>query len=172
MQCSDLRARTTDTQWRHESKKSENLGQCGRQNMLQPYLRIWDWDWIFGCAVKAIFSPGVRSSCLRVFQTVLYRKNLKKKLLQNFFQNYFNFSCKFKKMRIKSLECSKANPPTYWSNTCTYQSDNWTIKQWSDRPIILCSILSDFNVWLTVYAIYIIHILINIKHYEYVLYFR
>ena len=29
--------------------------------MLRPYLRIWDWDWIFGRAVKAIFSLGVRS---------------------------------------------------------------------------------------------------------------
>ena len=34
------RPRTTDTQWRHKSKKSENLGQCGRQNMLRPYLKI------------------------------------------------------------------------------------------------------------------------------------
>ena len=44
----------------HKLKKSENLGQFGRQNMLRPYLRIWDWDWIFGRAVKAIFSPEVR----------------------------------------------------------------------------------------------------------------
>ena len=37
-------ARTTDAQWRHKWKKSENLGWCGRQNMLQPYLKIWGWD--------------------------------------------------------------------------------------------------------------------------------
>ena len=49
-----------DTQWRHNSKISEKLG---RQNMLRPYLKIWDWDWIFGRAVKAIFSLGVRSPC-------------------------------------------------------------------------------------------------------------
>ena len=54
-------ARTTDTQWRHNSKKSEILGRCGRQNMLRPYLKIWDWDLIFGHAVKAISSLGVRS---------------------------------------------------------------------------------------------------------------
>ena len=42
--------RTMDTQWRHKSKISEKLGQCGRQNMLQPYLKIWKWEWIFGCA--------------------------------------------------------------------------------------------------------------------------
>jgi hypothetical protein len=54
-------ARTTDTQWRHKSKISEKLGQCGRQNMLWPYLKIWDWDWIFGRAVKAVSSLGVRS---------------------------------------------------------------------------------------------------------------
>jgi hypothetical protein len=63
MSCS--RARTTDTQWRHKSKISEKLGRCGRQNMLWPYLKIWDWDWIFGRAVKAIFSLGVRSPCSR-----------------------------------------------------------------------------------------------------------
>ena len=56
-----IRTRTTDTQWRHKSKKSENLGQCGRQNMLRPYLKIWEWEWILGRAVKTISSPGVRS---------------------------------------------------------------------------------------------------------------
>ena len=30
--------------------------------MLRPYLKIWDWDLNFGHAVKAISSPGVRSS--------------------------------------------------------------------------------------------------------------
>ena len=55
--------RTTDTQWRHKSKKSEKSGRCGRQNMLRQYLKIWDWDLIFGCAVKAISSLGVRSPC-------------------------------------------------------------------------------------------------------------
>ena len=33
--------------------------------MLWPYLRIWDWDWIFGRAVKTFFSPGVRSPSVR-----------------------------------------------------------------------------------------------------------
>ena len=47
---------TTDTQRRHKSKISEKLGQCGRQNMLRPYLKIWGWDWIFGREVKAISS--------------------------------------------------------------------------------------------------------------------
>ena len=50
--------RTTDSQWRHKSKKSEMLGQCG---MLRSYLKIWDWDWIFGRALKLISSWGVRS---------------------------------------------------------------------------------------------------------------
>ena len=54
---------TTDTQWRHKSKKSEYLGRCGRQNMLRQYLKIWDGKWIFGRAVKAISSLGVRSPC-------------------------------------------------------------------------------------------------------------
>ena len=29
--------------------------------MLRPYLKIWNWELIFGRAVKAISSPGVRS---------------------------------------------------------------------------------------------------------------
>ena len=39
--------RTTDTQLRHKSKKSEFLGKCGRQNVLQLYLKIWEWESIF-----------------------------------------------------------------------------------------------------------------------------
>ena len=63
----DICARTTDTQWRLKSKKPENLGLCGRQNMLRTYLKIWNWELIFGRAVKAISSPGVRSPCVRWF---------------------------------------------------------------------------------------------------------
>ena len=54
-----VESRTTDTQWKHKSKITENFGRCGRQNMRQLYLKIWDW--IFGRAVKAIFYLGVRS---------------------------------------------------------------------------------------------------------------
>ena len=39
------------------------MGQYGRQNMLRPNLKIWEWELIFGHAVKAISSLGVRSSC-------------------------------------------------------------------------------------------------------------
>ena len=60
-----IESRTTDTQWRHKSKISEKLGRCGRQKMLPPYLKIWEWEWIFGRAVKAISSLGVRSPCTR-----------------------------------------------------------------------------------------------------------
>jgi hypothetical protein len=39
--------------------------------MLWPYLKIWNWDWIFGRAVKAISSLGVRGpwiwSCENLF---------------------------------------------------------------------------------------------------------
>ena len=56
-----LFSRTTDTQWRHKTKISEKLGWCGRQNMLWPYLEIWEWELIFGRAVKVIFSPGIHS---------------------------------------------------------------------------------------------------------------
>ena len=53
--------RTTNTQWKHKSKISEKLGWCGRQNMLRPYLKTWEWEWIFGRAVKAISALDVRS---------------------------------------------------------------------------------------------------------------
>ena len=68
-----LRSRTTDTQSRHKSMKSENLSRCGRQNMLRSYLQIWEWEWIFWpcSAVKGISSLGVRSPCLRSFQYYL-----------------------------------------------------------------------------------------------------
>ena len=56
--------RTTDTQWRHKSKISEKLCRSGRQNMLRPYLKIWEWEWIFGRAVKVVSCLGVRSPCL------------------------------------------------------------------------------------------------------------
>ena len=65
--------RTTDTQWRHKSKKSENLGRCGRQNMLRSYLKIWEWEWIFGRAVKAVSSLGVLSPwCPTQADVVIY----------------------------------------------------------------------------------------------------
>ena len=61
-----LMTRTTDTQWRHKSKKSENLGRCDRQNMHQPYLNIWEWELIFSRAVKVISSPGICSPWVRL----------------------------------------------------------------------------------------------------------
>ena len=42
-------------QCRHISKKSENLGRCGRQNMLRPYLKIWEWEWIFRLDLDLFF---------------------------------------------------------------------------------------------------------------------
>ena len=39
--------------------------------MLQPYLKIWDWELIIGRAVKAISSPGVRSPCFSTFDSFL-----------------------------------------------------------------------------------------------------
>ena len=50
-----------------KSKIYEELGRCGRPNMLRPYLKIWDWDWIIGRAVKAISSLGVRSPCCSIY---------------------------------------------------------------------------------------------------------
>ena len=80
-----FRTRTTDTQWRHKSKKSEILGQYGRQNMLQPCLKICDWDLIFGHAVKAISSPGVRSPLCYIIQMQATNSD---NFLSNFLKNY------------------------------------------------------------------------------------
>ena len=55
--------------WYTISKISEKLGRCGRQNMLWPYLNIWDWEWIFGRTVKVISSLGLCSPWLVSNQT-------------------------------------------------------------------------------------------------------
>ena len=52
-------------------KEIENVGRCGRQNMLRPYLKMWEWEWIFGRAVKAISSQVVRSPCCYEFKKEL-----------------------------------------------------------------------------------------------------
>ena len=92
-------SRTTDTQWRHKSKISEKLGRCGRQNMLRPYLNIWDWDWIFGRSVKAISSLGVRSPCYKRSHSSWPLSNLKGQshLLFNlvFFFHFWRFPTHF-----------------------------------------------------------------------------
>ena len=67
---------TTDTRWRHKSKISEKLGRCGRQNMLRPYLKIWEWEWIFGRAVKTLSSLGVRSPCVYSSLATIYERDL------------------------------------------------------------------------------------------------
>ena len=79
-----LRARTTDTQWRHKPKKSEILGRCGRQNVLWQYLKIWDWDLIFGCAMKAFSSLGVWSPRFRIIVTPCFKVYLQRNFTLNF----------------------------------------------------------------------------------------
>ena len=39
--------------------------------MLRPYLKIWDWELVFGPAVMAISSLGFRSPCLYSFLVLL-----------------------------------------------------------------------------------------------------
>ena len=43
----------------------KKLGRYGRQSMLRPYLKIWEW--IFSCTVKAISSLGIHSPCIKCF---------------------------------------------------------------------------------------------------------
>ena len=84
-----LWSQTTDTQWRHTSKKSENLGQCGRQKILRAYLKIWDWDLIFGRAVKAISSLGVRSPWVVPYKPQKFPFHM---ILLHWLQNQMTFS--------------------------------------------------------------------------------
>ena len=51
--CKTFKKRETSNSKMHglRTKKSENLGRCGRQNVLWPYLKIWEWEWIFGRSV-------------------------------------------------------------------------------------------------------------------------
>ena len=51
----------TPNEGRNQRYLYENLGWCGRQNMFRSYLKIWEWEWIFGRAVKSIM---VRKICL------------------------------------------------------------------------------------------------------------
>jgi hypothetical protein len=44
----------------------KNWADVADKIMLRPYLKIWDWDLIFGRAVKAISSLGVRSPCYKL----------------------------------------------------------------------------------------------------------
>ena len=69
---------TTDTQWRQKSKISEKLGRCGRQSMLPPYLKIWEWEWIFGRVVKANASQSVRSPWILQLGTTFFSPIQKK----------------------------------------------------------------------------------------------
>ena len=60
-------------------------------NMLLPYLYIWDWDLIFGRAVKAISSPGVRTP----WQSLMYLSQLmaiRNNLLSAFIESAINLS--------------------------------------------------------------------------------
>ena len=69
-------------------KKSENLGRCGRQNMLRPNLKTWEW--VLGRAVQTISSPGVRSPCLCIcsHHTANLNFSFPVTLCSNFFKNY------------------------------------------------------------------------------------
>ena len=55
-------------------EKSKKLGRCGRQNMLQQYIKIWDL--IFGHALEAFYFLGVRK-LLCFFKFVSRANNLK-----------------------------------------------------------------------------------------------
>ena len=39
--------------------------------MLRQSLKIWEWEWIFGRAVKGISSPGIRSLCCGTLEPFL-----------------------------------------------------------------------------------------------------
>ena len=57
--------------------------------MLRPYLKIWEWEWIFGCSVKAISCPGVSSPCFVRIQYLfpLLQTNKQTNTILNLLQN-------------------------------------------------------------------------------------
>ena len=75
--------------------------------MLPPYLKIWDWDWIFGRAVKAIFSLGVHSPWLGcTISTRHFRYRVWKKCLRKNASGTRQQSCCFWHIHT-SMQCDK-----------------------------------------------------------------
>ena len=91
--------------------------KSGRQNMLWPYLKIWDWDWIFGHAVKAISSLGVHSlwvaAHLKVVNRNIYRlvqsPRIFKLLLKNKIYAYLLWPFKEKMVFASVAWCAAPN---------------------------------------------------------------
>ena len=80
--------------------------------MLRPYLKIWDWAWIFGRAVKAISSLGVRSPCLERFDEFLVFLSLFS--VTGFVSLFFSFSKQQHFPNVK-LEIWKSKQKKYWN---------------------------------------------------------
>ena len=97
--------------------------------MLWPYLKIWECELIFGRAVKAISSPGVRSPCAnQYFMTLMLRhyekatkleKNLPLVLTKRLFllsSVKTNAQCskwyEIKDMEISQITEENLDPPT------------------------------------------------------------
>ena len=68
------------------------------------YLKIWEWDWIFGRAVKTISSPGVCSPWLLLFNSYQdYLVNISE--LWKVHTVDSNLSSFFLNAKLKSVEC-------------------------------------------------------------------
>ena len=86
--------------WRHKSKIPEKMSRCGRQNMLWLYLKIWEREWIFGLAVKAISSPGVPSPCFYRYNRHCHR--------------WCSFQHSLGQPHTRGLTASIGIKPVYW----------------------------------------------------------
>ena len=109
---------------------SEKLGGYGRPNMLWPYLKIWDWDWIFGRAVKAISSLGVRSPW---FGSLILFSNFNTNpchLLHILFLWWFIFYSKHQSQNWSKFMC--ASPPS--------------CKKWNTESHLLIDVLMNNDV--------------------------
>ena len=56
------------------------MGWCGRQNMLWPYLKLWDCDWILAKHWRLLSLWGVRSPCFLIRLIENYQKKWKSKV--------------------------------------------------------------------------------------------
>ena len=115
--------------------------------MLWPYLNIWDWDWLFGRAVKAISSPGVRSPCLDAYVNPCADK--KTQLNHHFLETCLVFKYRYY-LVMKPLIKNKY-PLVLWVCPWTTSSGSWCVSFWPLKKIYLankikttCSTLHDF----------------------------
>ena len=107
----------------------KNWADVADKIMLWPYLKIWNWDLVFGRAVKAISSLGVRSPWVhRCIQIPLsFALNLKKCCVS--WWKMFRSLKKYSHLAISHAECFAARNDTKHTESFVYLSCAYIMKQ-------------------------------------------